>query len=86
MKFRGKTSAGTKSEITGMIEHVNSLVNSLCNDWMTIQITLLVIVLVELIPQIGIVYAVMGSFKRLAKPSEMKLAVAHVSNNARQLT
>jgi len=50
---------------------------------MMIRIVPLVIVLIELIPQIEIVHAVMGSFRCFAKPLEMKLAVALVSNNAR---
>ena len=43
-------------------------------------------VLMELIPPIGNAHEVIGSLKRREKFSEMKLAVAHVSNNARPLT
>lgn len=81
-EFREKTSDRTKSEITGINKHIKSLLNSLCSDWIVIQ-TSLEIVLIELIAPISIAHAVMESLRRFAKPSEIKLAVANASNNAR---
>lgn len=80
---RGNISDGTKSPIAEIDRHHKTLRKSLYRDCIVIWTAPFESVFIELMALIDVVHAMRGSFKRSTKFSEMKLAEAHVSNNAR---
>lgn len=86
IESRGKISDGIRSAIAGIVKHVNSFEKPSCIDCMVIRTMPFDCVFISLIVAIGNDCLITCTSKRFMIDSEIKFAVAHVSNKARHLT